>query len=875
MKTAINIILSVTLLVFSATLPPCFSAQPVQAQEQQQSDVSTETLPDFQSLKESIEKNISIEKKNIEELNQQLNRLENTREKIASNLNTYQIQISAHGNLLLNSDTRIQDLEEASLTNQATISDVSEKIKGFTQKAQTASQLQHQTEEQFSITQNQLSQLEDQEKPSETKKEIISSLKRLSQLLSTKNKTLLDIQKIYKNLVTKLEETHKSLTDLSAKFDNQIQLRKKEALFKRKSGDLIKIAPEQVIEEISRLNDKFGSLFSMPFWETQISIVWRSSGLYVIMSLLIFALVQLIFYRIGHHFTHLLQQPLLAGCYWRRLTILLIRRSLLLLGTVLFFYTYSQVLNIDSGISLFQLILKFLYIWLFTKWTIDFLKLLNDCDPPRITSNVYIRIRLLIMFIRYFAISYLAIDWFLMGASVILILGQLLFEIILLVWAALFWRLLRKKARPEFLQVEYKGFRYMRTMTPIALYTIAGTGLILDLAGFDSLALFWSISWGKTMIVLLWGLLIKKVIREWDQRVQEMSKATEDTSIKAAYPSQWILIRISSILWALALIIGLLFAWGAKQQVLISIFQVINYPLQIGGMSFSIFNLILACFILVLTHAIARFSRHVVRKKLLDKSALEPGLKDSVTSISIYLVWGIGILISLTAFGLNPTSLAVAFGALGIGLGFGLQNIFNNFISGIILLFERPIQVGDAIEVNGIWGEVRKVNVRSTLVQTYDNASLIIPNSDLISSQVTNWSFKDVRLRRTIEVGVAYGSDTTMVRDTLYDVAEKTRDVLKYPRPQVLFHNFGDSALIFRLRVWTDIDNMLTIESDIRFEIDRLFKEKNIEIAFPQCDLHLRTIDKQNASFHINLDKNREPDIASPDMVSNVTKKPS
>ena len=141
-------------------------------------------------------------------------------------------------------------------------------------------------------------------------------------------------------------------------------------------------------------------------------------------------------------------------------------------------------------------------------------------------------------------------------------------------------------------------------------------------------------------------------------------------------------------------------------------------------------------------------------------------------------------------------TLAVTFGALGIGLGFGLQNIFNNFVSGIILLFERPIQVGDAIEVNGTWATVTKINVRSTIVQTYDNASLIIPNSDLISQQVTNWSFKDLRLRRKISVGVAYGSD---------------------------------------------IDNMFIAETDVRFEINRLFNERKIEIAFPQRDLHIRS----------------------------------
>lgn len=219
------------------------------------------------------------------------------------------------------------------------------------------------------------------------------------------------------------------------------------------------------------------------------------------------------------------------------------------------------------------------------------------------------------------------------------------------------------------------------------------------------------------------------------------------------------------------------------------------------------------------------------------------GLQDSITSITVYAIWSFGILIALHVFGLNTASLAVAFGALGIGLGFGLQNIFNNFISGIILLFERPIQVGDDVEINGVWANVKKINVRATVVQTYDNASLIIPNSEFISSQVTNWSFKDKRLRVSVTVGVAYGSDVTLVRETLLEIARSTKKVLKLPKPDVVFMDFGDSALIFKLRVWTDIDNMVIVGTDIRFEIDRLFRERGIEISFPQRDIHIRSID--------------------------------
>ncbi|MBS0013908.1 MAG: mechanosensitive ion channel, partial [Desulfobacterales bacterium] len=163
------------------------------------------------------------------------------------------------------------------------------------------------------------------------------------------------------------------------------------------------------------------------------------------------------------------------------------------------------------------------------------------------------------------------------------------------------------------------------------------------------------------------------------------------------------------------------------------------------------------------------------------------------------------------------------------------------FLSGIILLFERPIQVGDVVEIGDIWGTVREINVRSTQVRTFDNAELIIPNSDFISQLVTNWSFRDARVRRTVEVRVAYGSDVGLVRELLMDVAYQHPRILRRPHPEVLFSDFGDSALIFKLRFWVHIDWFLVVETDVRCDIDKQFRENGIIIPFPQRDVYLKT----------------------------------
>jgi small-conductance mechanosensitive channel len=159
---------------------------------------------------------------------------------------------------------------------------------------------------------------------------------------------------------------------------------------------------------------------------------------------------------------------------------------------------------------------------------------------------------------------------------------------------------------------------------------------------------------------------------------------------------------------------------------------------------------------------------------------------------------------------------------------------------------------------------VKKINVRATLIQTYDNASLLIPNSEFISGQVTNWSFKDFRIRRSIDIGVAYGSDVALVKNILLEIADVTPDAYKYPKPVVLFRDFGDSSLVFQLRVWSHVDNCLTVETAIRFAIDREFRKNGIEIPFPQRDIHIRSVDGGKIEFSGNGDE-KAPDAAPTD----------
>ncbi|MFZ5811238.1 MAG: mechanosensitive ion channel family protein [Thermodesulfobacteriota bacterium] len=248
--------------------------------------------------------------------------------------------------------------------------------------------------------------------------------------------------------------------------------------------------------------------------------------------------------------------------------------------------------------------------------------------------------------------------------------------------------------------------------------------------------------------------------------------------------------------------------------------------------------------ILVLGYHAARTVVSAFKSFLPELSRLRPewdqGIMDVLSVSTTYIVWGLYALTGLFLVGADFTSLAVMAGGLSVGIGFGLKNIVDNFISGLILLFGRSIQAGDTLEIGPVWCKVVKVNIRNTVVQTFDNATIFVPNSDLVTGQIVNWSHRDPRVRKEVTVGVAYGSDTRKVRELLFQAAAEHPEVLSDPAPLVQFIDFGDSALTFKLMFWVgDVSIGLSTASEVRFIIDRIFREQGISIPFPQRDVRI------------------------------------
>jgi small-conductance mechanosensitive channel len=278
-------------------------------------------------------------------------------------------------------------------------------------------------------------------------------------------------------------------------------------------------------------------------------------------------------------------------------------------------------------------------------------------------------------------------------------------------------------------------------------------------------------------------------------------------------------------------------------DILATIDKIMHYQLfQLNGQPVTIASLAMFLLIIAIVFIISRLLTRIVLKRILMRFHIESGIRFTMVRVSHYILMIIGAIFAFQFIGVNLSGLAVIFGLLSVGIGFGLQNITSNFIAGLILLFERPIKVGDRITVGDTEGDVQAINMRSTTVNSLNNIAIIVPNSDFISNRVINWSHGELKTRLVVDVGVSYGSDIDLVLKALREVADDSPMVLKNPEPDVLFRDFGDSSWNMQLRVWiSNPKEFYTIKSKINIAIARKFRERNIEIPFPQRDLHVRS----------------------------------
>jgi small-conductance mechanosensitive channel len=292
-------------------------------------------------------------------------------------------------------------------------------------------------------------------------------------------------------------------------------------------------------------------------------------------------------------------------------------------------------------------------------------------------------------------------------------------------------------------------------------------------------------------------------------------------------------------------VISLIFVLAVLQQLdlLVPILSWLKHPfLTVGETHLSVSSILVALIILAVFLLIARFAARILRSQFLPKLGIERSVSESLATLVRYFVSAVGAIVALDSLGFDLTTLKIVLGALGVGIGFGLQNVVNNFVSGIIIIAERTVKQGDIIAVGETDGRVIRIGLRSSVVRTRSGLEIIVPNSDFVSSQVTNFSYRDRLVRLDLPVGVSYASDPNQVRDLLLRAADEEGRVLKTPPPDVMFTQYGNSSIDFQLRVWID-DPWVNpqVRSALYFSIWYKLKEAGIEIPFPQRDLHVRS----------------------------------
>jgi small-conductance mechanosensitive channel len=386
--------------------------------------------------------------------------------------------------------------------------------------------------------------------------------------------------------------------------------------------------------------------------------------------------------------------------------------------------------------------------------------------------------------------------------------------------------------------------------------------IIAEIGGYSSLAAHVLKSSLGTIFVVLAAWMLMLMTRgffEWAMQSAPLKKIPFLQSKANVIVSRSAL--LTNLLLGALFFTFILVTWRLYDRPIEALQGVLSFGFTVGSRQVTVGLIFTAVTFLYGSFIVSWAVQAMLMEGVFTRRQLQVGVRISMARLVHYGFIFMGFLLALVTLGVQLRDVTIMAGALGIGIGFGLQGIVTNLVSGLILLFERPIKVGDYIQLGEQWAEIKKIGLRATIIETFHRSEVIVPNYDLVSTQVTNWTLSHRFARITIPVGVAYGSDVPLVMQTLMECAEANSMVTRMPAPKIFFLAFGENSLDFEVRVWiSDVENRLQVQSELHQEIDRRFRELGIVIAFPQRDLHVRSIDESTGSL-LTPPEDRHPDL--------------
>ena len=403
------------------------------------------------------------------------------------------------------------------------------------------------------------------------------------------------------------------------------------------------------------------------------------------------------------------------------------------------------------------------------------------------------------------------------------------------------WRLLRTRKEDRETGTLIRRIIRNAGWVACAILTVAA---FANVAGNVSLAVMLTdallISTYAGLAIFAAANVVESLLRLWMSRSTTSRFRLVADNAEPAFLFVSRLIRLAALLGWLTILLN---EFRILRPAYHGVMAVLGHSLSVGEISISLGNVVTFILSVLLAIWLARTIRHILRDEIFRSVPVSRGIASSISSLTYYTILLLGILVALAAAGFKVGQLTIILGALGVGIGLGLQNVVNNFVSGLILMFERPLQPGDVVEIGGTTGRVREIGMRSTALKTFDGADVVVPNGNLLSEKLVNWTLQDLNRRIDIDIGVAYGTDPEQMLALMMEVIQATPGITDNPEPTVLFSGFGASSLDFSIRAWTtNFGEWVKIRSDMNLRLHRALTDAGIEIPFPQQDLHLRTI---------------------------------